>query len=75
MIQDKLIETKFGEWLFSFKFVSWFLPTHYVYIFSKPFNLTKMICRIKGHPNGPIFYNPNGLEPDGRCIDCGDEIA
>lgn len=31
-------------------------------------------CRIQGHPLGPIFYNPGGLEPDMRCRYCGDEL-
>ena len=58
----------------------------YMYIFAKPdspgwaFNskwhdaLNRYCCRIKGHPNGPVFYNSNGLEPDDRCKDCGDYI-
>jgi len=31
-------------------------------------------CRLRGHA-GPIFYNPGGLEPDGRCARCLEEIA
>jgi hypothetical protein len=33
-----------------------------------------ILCRIKGHPNGPVFYNLYTLEPDMSCKDCGDEI-
>jgi len=35
----------------------------------------RLKCRINNHTCGCIFYNPNGYEPDGRCIDCGDEIG
>lgn len=31
-------------------------------------------CRINGHPEGPWYYNANGLEPDYHCKYCGDEI-
>lgn len=33
-----------------------------------------VVCRIKGHPRGPIYYNVNGFEPDMSCKDCGDEV-
>lgn len=35
----------------------------------------RIYCRIKGHPNGEIYYNPGGDEPDHRCKDCGEEIG
>jgi len=35
----------------------------------------RLKCRINRHPCGCIFYNPSGYEPDGRCINCGDEIG
>lgn len=35
----------------------------------------RIICRIKGHPNGEIYYNPGGSEPDHRCQDCGEELG
>lgn len=31
-------------------------------------------CRAYGHPNGQIYYNVTGTEPDDRCIDCHDYI-
>ena len=34
---------------------------------------TKIVCRIKGHPCGPIYYC-HGTEPDYRCKNCKDEI-
>ncbi len=33
-----------------------------------------ILCRIRLHPNGRIFYNSGGLEPDDRCKDCGDKL-
>ena len=35
----------------------------------------RLLCRIKHHPRGEIYYNPGGYEPDGRCKDCGDNIG
>lgn len=35
----------------------------------------RLICRLRGHPNGEIYYNPGGDEPDHRCKDCGEEIG
>lgn len=35
----------------------------------------RLICRLRGHPSGEIYYNPGGLEPDHRCKDCGEEIG
>ena len=32
-------------------------------------------CRLNGHPNGVWYHNPNGYEPDNRCIDCNDELG
>jgi hypothetical protein len=31
-------------------------------------------CRLRGHPCGPIWYNPGGLEPDMSCKNCGDQL-
>ena len=49
------------------------------YLLSKPFNrpLDRHIvwCRMKGHPNGIVFYRSNGDCPDTRCRDCGEDIG
>lgn len=34
-----------------------------------------VICRAKGHPEGEVFYNAGGLEPDHSCRGCGDVIG
>ena len=58
----------------------YFTLAWYQYLFSKPDDsgycnwIRRLICRAKGHPCGPWYYNPGGLEPDMTCQDCGDEI-
>lgn len=32
-------------------------------------------CRLRKHPNGPIYYNVGGTEPDWKCIDCGEYLG
>ena len=32
-------------------------------------------CRVKGHPNGPIFYDLSGTEPNWKCSDCGEYLG
>ena len=34
-----------------------------------------IICRWRGHPCGPIWFNPGGDEPDMTCRNCGDDIG
>lgn len=45
------------------------------YRFRHLFWIGRFICRWQHHPSGPIFFNANGYEPDGRCKDCGEEIT
>ena len=56
----------------------WFTKEWYQYLFAERAYRTSLWtafwCRLKGHPDGPIYYNPSGLEPDDRCINCGDHI-
>lgn len=69
--------------------IKWFYFSWYSYLFSNlvfiwneeyyfkhkiQSIITIILCRIKGHPNGPTWYNASGLEPDMSCIDCGDEL-
>lgn len=45
------------------------------YDFSFKEKIKVIICRLKGHPSGPIYYTgPSGTEPDMRCKDCGEEL-
>lgn len=57
-----------------YKITCWFNHYWYEYLFAKPFSFTALICRYKGHPCGSIYYNPNGLEPNRHCKNCGDLI-
>jgi hypothetical protein len=36
---------------------------------------TVILCRMKGHPCGIIFVNPQGDEPDYHCKNCGDDLG
>lgn len=57
----------------------------YVFKFNQPYDGTSgftlkekikvVFCRLRGHPNGPIYYTgPQGTEPDMRCKDCLEEL-
>jgi len=45
------------------------------YLLDKPCNIRKFFCRIRNHPGGVTWYNLSGLEPDMRCINCGDNLG
>lgn len=44
------------------------------YAFDKPESFENFLCRLKGHPHGPVYFNVGGLEPDMSCRDCGEEL-
>jgi hypothetical protein len=86
-VLNSLLETydDFLFWLYDRgvppKILKWLTPGYYVYLFSDlkwanetAFHKLEVIwCRIKGHPNGPVWFS-QGLEPDMSCRDCGDEL-
>ncbi len=60
------------------KLLVWFTLSWWKYILEKPLGerpIKRIACRVKGHPNGEVFYNVGGLEPDHHCKDCGDFIG
>ena len=68
--------------IYEYWFYKWFTKDWYKYLFEKrprelyPLPFWKVLwCRYKGHPNGIVFYNAGGEEPDTSCKDCGDEIG
>ena len=81
-----LIERPWGERLLRFiprwAFVGWWtyllgglgdLPW-----FSPWFMETKagrVWCRLRRHPNGEVYWNPGGDEPNHDCVDCGEDIG
>lgn len=73
----RLNEIIFPRWL-SFEWWKYILSPRQKYryggFYSDASWLDVVICRIKGHPHGCFWYNPNGLEPDYHCKDCGEEI-
>lgn len=60
--------------------MKWFSLYWYKYLFAKPDDphytdfWKRLLCRIRGHPYGIIYYNINGIEPNYQCKNCGDEI-
>ena len=52
----------------------WFSKWWYHYLFDNNTGITNIICRMNGHPCGPIYYNVGGSEPDGHCRNCGENI-
>lgn len=69
--------------LMAWKATRWFDRRWYVYLFWPPYGpgepavpLWRIFwCRYKGHPAGPMYYNPHGLEPCMTCWDCGDFLT
>ena len=37
--------------------------------------IKRFYCRLHNHPEGSIYYNPGGTEPDDRCKNCGDRLG
>lgn len=62
--------------------MKWFRFDWYKYLFSNLsefddgyfHKLQVIYCRMKGHPAGPVWYNPSGWEPDMTCKNCGDQL-
>jgi hypothetical protein len=52
----------------------WFKKSWWQYALEKPLTFRKFFCRIAGHPEGIVFYNSYGCEPDTTCKNCGDEL-
>lgn len=57
----------------------WFSIEWYKYLF-QPIKVgstwyNSIWCRMKGRPEGPIYYNLGGSEPDWRCKNCNDYIG
>ena len=61
-----------GEWRYWFREHGW--RYHWWSLFEET-RSHRIYCRLRGHPNGQVFYNPNGYEPDTSCRDCGEEIG
>lgn len=36
---------------------------------------TRFWCRLRGHPDGPVWQNVGGLEPDMHCQNCDDNLG
>lgn len=60
-------EIRRPEWLIS----DWWLG----YVLKDNTGWRNVRCRMKGHPDGPWFYNVGGSEPDWRCKGCGEYLG
>lgn len=51
------------------------------YIFQKPNHdmeiswWTAIVCRVRGHPAGVVWYNSGRDEPDMHCRNCYDDLG
>ena len=51
------------------------MPWFWKYVFEKNEGWRNILCRMRNHPNGIVYYTgPTALEPDYHCVDCGEEI-
>ena len=57
----------------------WFTLDWWKYLLQTPKSdlgwLGTILCRIRNHPAGVWWFNPNGLEPDMHCKNCGDDLG
>ena len=53
---------------------SWFQFCQWRYLLEGCSGWHNFWCRFNNHPHGTVFYNPNGLEPNNHCIDCGEDL-
>ena len=61
------------------RWFKWFSLWWWKYLFGPRHYDTRwyeaVLCRIKGHPNGPFWINPHALEPDMHCKECLDDLG
>lgn len=43
------------------------------YLFAKPLSIAKLICRLRRHPYGIIYYNPGSWAA--YCKGCHDDLG
>lgn len=59
----------------------WFTKSWWDYLLEEPKGKTlkdkwvRFWCRARIHPAGVWWYNPNRLEPDMRCKNCGEDLG
>jgi len=55
--------------------LKWASPWWWHYLLKDCKGFKNFWCRIKGHPNGVVFYDTSALEPDMHCCDCGEYLG
>lgn len=53
----------------------WFTLTWWKYLFSGCTGIRNLMCRMRGHQYGVVWFNMSGLEPDMRCKNCGEDLG
>lgn len=62
----------------------WFDPSWWRYLFNdlptswwfgEEGRLERIMCRVRGHPKGEVFYTMYGDEPDHHCQTCGEDLG
>ncbi len=75
---QRMIIQPWDKWWWQYIF--WNIPSEQAdslvkYRWQRPLGYSKIWwCRLRNHPAGTIYYNPNGFEPDNHCKNCGDEL-
>jgi len=61
------------------RFLWFFTKDYWSYLLARKSNWvswpTVLWCRFRNHPEGIVYYNPGGLEPDYHCRNCGDDLG
>ncbi len=53
----------------------WLTPSWWSYLLDGCGSLRQFICRARGHPEGMVWYNTGGPEPDTRCNNCNEDLG
>ena len=57
----------------------WFTKSWWGYLLAQRVDRTSwisvIVCRVRGHPCGPVYFNVSGTEPNWHCKNCGDYIG
>jgi hypothetical protein len=55
--------------------MKWFTKSWWSYLLKDCKSWTMFWCRVGGHKPGPYYFNPNGAEPNWRCMGCGENLG
>jgi hypothetical protein len=52
----------------------WFTIAWWAYLLKGCHGLRHFLCRLRGHPYGPVWFTLYRYEPDMHCRNCGDDL-